>query len=69
MVDLIALNRAIARTGKSNEFIADALGLSSQGWLNKRAGKNDFKVTEAQKFGEALGLKNKDLIEIFLTKK
>ena len=69
MVDFKALNEAIAKTGKSNEFIADALGLSVQGWLNKRKGVYDFNVNEAQKFGEALGLKNKEIVEIFLSKK
>ncbi len=67
MVNFEKLNEVIERNNKSNEFIADALGLTLQGWLNKRKGKNDFTVSNAQNFCKALKLSNKEKIEIFLS--
>lgn len=67
MINYEKLEAVINRENKSNEFIADALGLTVQGWLNKRNGKYDFTVQNAQDFCNAFKLKKSERIEIFLS--
>ena len=66
IINYSLLEQVIEKSGKSNEYIADALGLSRQGWLNKRNGKTDFTVVEAQAFSDAFGLTDGERLAIFL---
>lgn len=66
MINYDALERVIEREGKSNEWIADALGLTVQGWKNKRYGKYDFTISNAQSFSKAFDLTDDEKINIFL---
>lgn len=66
MTDVNRLVDAIKSSGLKKVFIADKLGLSYQGYLNKENGKSDFTQSEIVLLKEMLGLSNKDVSEIFL---
>lgn len=66
MTDVNRLVDAIKSSGLKKVFIADKLGLSYQGYLNKENGKSDFTQSEIVLLKDMLGLSNKDVSEIFL---
>ena len=66
MTDVKRLSDAVKQSGLKKVFIAEKLGLSYQGYLNKENGKNDFNQREIAMLKDLLGFTNKEVSEIFL---
>lgn len=67
MTNTQLLKEHIKTSGFRLNFIADKLGLSVQGLLNKIDGKTEFKASEIQGFCELLHLSNREKDLIFFT--
>lgn len=65
MTDVARLSERISASGIKKVFLADKCGLTYQGLLNKLDGKTEFNVTEARALKDALGLTNKEAVDIF----
>ena len=50
-------------------YVADKLGITYQGFLNKINNESEFKASEIQTLKELLNLTNKERDKIFFTKK
>ena len=61
------LAEAVEQSGLKKSFIADKLGISYQGYLNKEKGKSDFTSKEISIMRDLLHLTNKEVMEIFLS--
>lgn len=67
MTDSVRLGEIITNSGLKKVFIAESLGLSYQGYLNKESGKSEFNAPEIAKLKDLLRLSNKDVSDIFLS--
>lgn len=67
-MDLNKLNRLIDESGYKKTYIADQLGLTLQGLINKLCGKYEFKVSEINKLADLLEITDaKELERIFFS--
>ena len=67
-MDLNKLNRLIDESGYKKSYIADKLGLTLQGLINKLSGKYEFKVSEINKLADLLDITDaKELERIFFS--
>jgi DNA-binding XRE family transcriptional regulator len=57
----------VEQSGLKKSFIADKLGITYQGYLNKEKGKSDFTSKEIGIMRDLLHLTNKEVMEIFLS--
>lgn len=57
----------VDKSGLKKTFIADKLGITYQGYLNKEKGKYDFTSKEIAIMRDLLHLTNKEVMEIFLS--
>ncbi len=67
MTDVERLKKRIDDSGVRKSFIADKMGISYQGYLNKENGKSEFLQTEISVLKTILNLTNKEVAEIFLS--
>lgn len=65
MTDTEKLNKAIKNSGLKISFLADKLGLSSQGFYNKINGKTEFYSSEILILSDILGLTFREREEVF----
>jgi len=61
------LSKVVEQSGLKKNFIAEKLGISYQGYLNKEKGKTDFTSKEISIMRDLLHLSNKEVMEIFLS--
>lgn len=69
MLNQELLANAIKRSGKTNKFLAEKLGMSSTGFYLKRSAKNDFTTSEIYILCHELNLKKNDMVKIFFDEK
>ena len=69
MTNVPMLTEAIKNSGLKRTYIADQLGLSYQGFLNKITGKKEFVGSEIVRMKELLRIDEKAVSEIFLSGK
>lgn len=67
MTNVALLKEAVAKSGLKKAYIADKLGLSYQGYLNKENGKYQFTEKEIALLRKLLNLSDRQTILIFLT--
>lgn len=65
MTNTELLREAIQRSGYKLQFIADRVGLTYQGLLNKINGKSEFRASEIQTLHRLLGLTEAEREAIF----
>lgn len=68
MTDVKRLKQIVKDSGLKKVYIAERLGLTYQGYLNKEDGKKEFMASEIQKMQTILNLSNNDVHSIFLSK-
>jgi len=61
------LVEVVEKSGLKKSFIADKLGITYQGYLNKEKGKSDFTAKEISVMRDLLHMTNKEVMEIFLS--
>lgn len=66
-VDVELLKEVIQNKGLKLQYVAKKLGLTGYGLNLKLSGKNDFKVSEANKLIEILNLSKDEIFSIFFT--
>lgn len=66
MTDMTLLKDVIRKSGLKKTYLAEALGLSYQGFLNKLNGANEFTASEIGILKKVLNLSDKDVVRIFL---
>lgn len=67
MTDIKMLDATIEDSGFSYGYLAEALGLSRQGFYKKRIGLTEFTASEVVKLSEILNLPREKRDKIFLT--
>lgn len=67
MTDTKLLRIRIDESGYKMHFIAQKLGLTYQGFLNKLNNKHEFKATEIRMLQKLLNLSNEERDRIFFT--
>lgn len=65
MTDEKMLREIIKNNGLKLQFVAEKVGLSYQGFLNKLRGTSDFNVSEIQGLCELLNINKRDRDRIF----
>lgn len=68
MFDVLRFGEKVKSSGLKKVYIAEKLGLTYQGYLNKESGKHDFTSSEISILKDVLHLTNKEIAEIFLQK-
>lgn len=66
-MDVELLKEVIQNKGLKLQYVAKKLGLTGYGLNLKLSGKNDFKVSEANKLIEILNLSKDEIFSIFFT--
>ena len=66
MVDVEKYANLVKDSGIKKSFLAERLGISYQGYINKETGKSDFTASEVAVLKDLLHLSNKDVADIFL---
>lgn len=61
------LEETIKNKGIKNSFLADRLGISAQGFLNKLHGKTEFKSSEMGEIATILNLGQAEFFAIFFS--
>lgn len=61
------LVEVVEKSGLKKSFIAEKLGITYQGYLNKEKGKSDFTSKEISVMRDLLHMTNKEVMEIFLS--
>ena len=69
MTDSVRLNELIKKSGLKIKFIAEKLGITAQGLSSKRSGKSEFTASEISTLAGLLNLSQKEIYDIFLSKK
>lgn len=69
MTDTEKLGEVIRNSGLKKTFIAEKLGITYQGYAKKESGKSEFLASEISVLKDLLNLSNKEVSEIFLSKK
>lgn len=64
-VNAVLLKTTIEKSELRPEYFASKLDISLKTWRDKVDGSTDFKLSEAKKLAEILGLKDRDVITIF----
>lgn len=64
-MNAVLLKTTIEKSELRPEYFASKLDISLKTWRDKVDGTADFKLSEARKLAEILGLKDKDVITIF----
>lgn len=64
-VNAVLLKTTIEKSELRPEYFASKLDMSLKTWRDKVDGSTDFKLSEAKKLAEILGLKDRDVITIF----
>ena len=67
MTGMKLLRKKIDESGYRMRFIADKLGISYQGFLNKLQGNSEFKASEIQILSDLLHLTSEERTKIFFT--
>ena len=68
MTNTSMLQKAISDSGLKRKFIAEQLGLSYQGFLDKIRGKTEFVGSEIIRMKDLLRIDDKAVNDIFLSK-
>jgi len=63
------LKEILSDSGYKLAYVANKLGITYQGFLNKINNESEFKASEIQTLKELLNLTNKERDKIFFTKK
>lgn len=66
MLDVERYSEIVKNSGLKKVFIAEKLGLTLQGYLNKEQGKNDFTTSQVKILKDLLNLTKTEVTEIFL---
>lgn len=66
MLDVERYADIVNRSGLKKVFIAEKLGISYQGYLNKEQGKNDFTTSQVKILKDLFNLTKTEVAEIFL---
>ena len=66
MLDVEKYADIVNRSGLKKVFIAEKLGISYQGYLNKEQGKNDFTTSQVKILKDLFNLTKTEVAEIFL---
>ncbi len=69
MTNVPMLKNAIDNSGLKRKYIAEQLGLSYQGFLDKIRGKSEFVGSEIIRMKDLLRMDEKAVSEIFLSEK
>ncbi len=69
MTNTDLLKEILSDSGYKLAYVADKLGITYQGFLNKINNESEFKASEIQTLKELLNLTNKERDKIFFTKK
>lgn len=69
MTNTELLRGAIDKSGYKIKFIAESIGLSYQGFLNKLKGSSQFGNEEIYRLCELLRIDEPQMMQIFFTKK
>ena len=69
MTDTVLLRQAVDRSGYKIKFIAESIGLSYQGFLNKMKGLSQFGNEEIYAICKLLKIDESEMINIFFTEK
>lgn len=69
MTNVEALQNKITDSGIKKTFIAERLGISYPGYLNKETGKTEFTASEVAIMRQLLNLSEDELVNIFLSSK
>ena len=69
MTNTDLLKEILSDSGYKLTYVANELGITYQGFLNKINNESEFKASEIQTLKELLNLKNKERDKIFFTKK
>jgi hypothetical protein len=64
-VNAVLLKTTIEKSELRPEYFASKLDISLKTWRDKVDGSTDFKLSEAKKLAEILGLKDREVITIF----
>lgn len=68
MTNTVLLREAVARSGYKRTYIAQRIGLTYQGYLNKERGESEFKQSEIEGLSELLRLSAAEKEAIFFAK-
>jgi len=68
MTNVSMLEQAIKNSGLKRKYIAEQLGLSYQGFLDKIRGKTEFVGSEIVRMKDILRIDEKTVSEIFLSR-
>jgi len=68
MTNTELLKEAVARSGYKRTYIAQKIGLTYQGYLNKERGESEFKQSEIEGLCELLKLSAREKEAIFFAK-
>lgn len=68
MTNTELLKEAVARSGYKRTYIAQKIGLTYQGYLNKERGESEFKQSEIEELCELLKLSAREKEAIFFAK-
>lgn len=69
MTNTDLLKEILSDSGYKLTYVANELGITYQGFLNKINNESEFKASEIQTLKELLNLTNKERDKIFFTKK
>ncbi|MBQ1293080.1 MAG: hypothetical protein IIY21_03520 [Clostridiales bacterium] len=64
-MNAVLLKTTIEKSELRPEYFASKLDISLKTWRDKVDGSTDFKLSEAKKLAEILGLKDREVITIF----
>ena len=67
MTDVNALQSKITDSGLKKTYIAEQLGISYPGYLNKETGKTEFIASEISVMSRLLNLTDRETVKIFLS--
>lgn len=64
-MNTVLLKNTIEKSDLRPEYFASKLDISLRSWRDKVDGSTEFKVSEARKLTELLGLSDKEAVNIF----
>lgn len=66
MTDEVAFEKVVKASGLKMQFIADAMGISTQALAKKKANEQEFNAKQIKAFKSATGCSDSDVVQIFL---
>lgn len=69
MTDTELLREAIDRSGLKRTYLAERIGLTYQGYLNKERGESEFRQSEIEALSQLLDLNAEEREAIFFARK